>query len=103
MNVASATGFLSYGRPDSHAYAYRFDTPGRSIVLSGDTTYSPELIALARGGRHLSTEPDDADDAQGRRDAAWAQYRDRLQSAWRTNPNAATQIERQGEQWRGGK
>jgi hypothetical protein len=43
------------------------------------------------------------DDAQGRRDAAWAQYRDRLQSAWRTNPNAATQIERQGEQWRGGK
>jgi ribonuclease BN (tRNA processing enzyme) len=35
--------------PITHAYAYRFDTPGRSIVLSGDTTYSPELIALAKG------------------------------------------------------
>jgi ribonuclease BN (tRNA processing enzyme) len=35
--------------PLTHAYAYRFDTPGRSIVLSGDTTYSPELTALARG------------------------------------------------------
>jgi ribonuclease BN (tRNA processing enzyme) len=34
--------------PITHAYAYRFDVPGRSIVLSGDTTYSPELIALAR-------------------------------------------------------
>jgi ribonuclease BN (tRNA processing enzyme) len=34
--------------PITHAYAYRFDTLDRSIVLSGDTTYSPELIALAR-------------------------------------------------------
>jgi ribonuclease BN (tRNA processing enzyme) len=35
--------------PIANAYAYRFDTPGRSIVLSGDTTYSPELIAFAKG------------------------------------------------------
>jgi ribonuclease BN (tRNA processing enzyme) len=35
--------------PITHAYAYRFDAPDRSIVLSGDTTYSPELIALAQG------------------------------------------------------
>ena len=42
--------------PLSHAYAYRFDTPGRSIVLSGDTTYSPELIALARGADVLVHE-----------------------------------------------
>jgi ribonuclease BN (tRNA processing enzyme) len=35
--------------PISHAHAYRFDTPDRSIVFSGDTTYSPELIALAKG------------------------------------------------------
>jgi len=34
--------------PITHAYAYRFDAPDRSIVLSGDTTYSPELIALAK-------------------------------------------------------
>lgn len=29
--------------------AYRFDTPGRSIVISGDTAYSKNLIELAKG------------------------------------------------------
>ena len=33
------------------AFAFRFDTPKRSIVVSGDTTYSDHLIDLARGGR----------------------------------------------------
>jgi ribonuclease BN (tRNA processing enzyme) len=42
--------------PITNAYAYRFDTPGRSIVLSGDTTYSPELIALAKGADLLVHE-----------------------------------------------
>lgn len=42
--------------PIARAYAYRFDTPDRSIVLSGDTTYSPELIALARGADVLVHE-----------------------------------------------
>src|SRR6267143_228416 len=35
--------------PIVHAYAYRFDAADRSIVISGDTAYSPELIALAKG------------------------------------------------------
>ena len=30
------------------AFAYRFDTASRSIVLSGDTTYCPRLVELAR-------------------------------------------------------
>jgi ribonuclease BN (tRNA processing enzyme) len=42
--------------PIVNAYAYRFDTPGRSIVLSGDTTYSPELIAFAKGADVLVHE-----------------------------------------------
>jgi ribonuclease BN (tRNA processing enzyme) len=42
--------------PLTHAYAYRFDTPGRSIVMSGDTTYSPELIAFAKGADVLCHE-----------------------------------------------
>jgi ribonuclease BN (tRNA processing enzyme) len=42
--------------PITYAYAYRFDAPDRSIVLSGDTTYSPELIALARGADVLVHE-----------------------------------------------
>jgi ribonuclease BN (tRNA processing enzyme) len=29
--------------------AYRIDTPTRSIVISGDTAYSPGLVELARG------------------------------------------------------
>src|SRR5262249_45717726 len=27
-----------------HAYGYRFEAPDRTIVISGDTTYSPSLI-----------------------------------------------------------
>lgn len=38
------------------AFAYRFDTPDRSIVFSGDTTYSPALIELARGADVLVHE-----------------------------------------------
>jgi ribonuclease Z len=32
-----------------HAYGYRFETPDRVIVISGDTTYSPNLVENARG------------------------------------------------------
>jgi len=42
--------------PIAHAYAYRFDAADRSIVISGDTAYSPELIALAKGADVLASE-----------------------------------------------
>src|SRR5690349_5119458 len=42
--------------PIREAYAYRFDAADRSIVISGDTTYSPELIALAKGADVLVSE-----------------------------------------------
>src|SRR5467141_2235995 len=42
--------------PIVNAYAYRFDAADRSIVISGDTAYSPELIALARGADVLASE-----------------------------------------------
>ena len=38
------------------AFAYRFDTPDRSIVISGDTARSDALIALARGADVLVHE-----------------------------------------------
>jgi ribonuclease BN (tRNA processing enzyme) len=38
------------------AFAYRFDTRERSIVISGDTTYSEALIALAKGADLLIHE-----------------------------------------------
>jgi ribonuclease BN (tRNA processing enzyme) len=42
--------------PIVHAYAYRFDATDRAIVISGDTAYSPELIALAKGADVLVSE-----------------------------------------------
>jgi ribonuclease BN (tRNA processing enzyme) len=42
--------------PIAQAYAYRFDAADRSIVISGDTTASPELVALAKGADVLVCE-----------------------------------------------
>ena len=42
--------------PFAHAFAYRFDTPDRSIVISGDTRKSEALIRLARGADVLVHE-----------------------------------------------
>jgi ribonuclease BN (tRNA processing enzyme) len=42
--------------PITQSYAYRFDAPDRSIVISGDTAYSPELIKLAKGADVLVHE-----------------------------------------------
>ncbi len=36
-------------QPIPQAFAFRFDADGACAVISGDTAYSPELIALARG------------------------------------------------------
>jgi ribonuclease BN (tRNA processing enzyme) len=38
------------------AFAYRFDTPARSIVISGDTTYSEALVDFTRGADLLIHE-----------------------------------------------
>ena len=42
--------------PIQHAFAYRFDAPERSIVISGDTAVSKNLIALAQGADVLVHE-----------------------------------------------
>ena len=40
--------------PITQSYAYRFDANDRSIVISGDTAYCPELARFAKGqGSHL--------------------------------------------------
>ncbi|HYX27605.1 MAG TPA: MBL fold metallo-hydrolase [Pyrinomonadaceae bacterium] len=35
--------------PITQSYAYRFDTRNRSIAISGDTAYAPELAVFAKG------------------------------------------------------
>ncbi|WMW82448.1 MBL fold metallo-hydrolase [Undibacterium cyanobacteriorum] len=42
--------------PITSALAYRFDHQGQSIVISGDTSYSPELVKLAQGADILVHE-----------------------------------------------
>ena len=42
--------------PPTDAWAYRFDAKDRSIVISGDTAYSENLIRLARGADVLVHE-----------------------------------------------
>ncbi len=56
-----------------HAYGYRFETPGRGIVVSGDTTYCPNLIANAKGCDVLIHEAYSAEGLR-RRTADWRAY-----------------------------
>ena len=42
--------------PVTPSFAYRFDCPGRSFVVSGDTRPSPALVTLARGADVLVHE-----------------------------------------------
>ena len=50
------TAALADHPPIRYAFAYRFDTPDRSIVISGDTRYSQQVIDLARGADVLVHE-----------------------------------------------
>lgn len=50
------TATLVDHHPTAPAYGFRFDTPDGSIVVSGDTTVSENLIDLARGADYLVHE-----------------------------------------------
>lgn len=59
------------------AYGYRFEAPGRTIVLSGDTRPSEALVRMAAGVDVLihEVQPSDATRPPGTRTAAdWAAY-----------------------------
>jgi ribonuclease BN (tRNA processing enzyme) len=48
--------FLVRHPPIKHSYAYRFDAHDRSVVISGDTAYAPELATFAKGADVLVHE-----------------------------------------------
>ncbi|HXH06457.1 MAG TPA: MBL fold metallo-hydrolase [Vicinamibacterales bacterium] len=50
------TAALNAHPPVSPSFAYRFDAADRSIVISGDTAFSPAVVALARGADVLVHE-----------------------------------------------
>lgn len=52
----TVTAALVHHPPVVPAFAFRFDGAGRSIVISGDTTFSESLIELARGADVLVHE-----------------------------------------------
>lgn len=64
--------------PITQAYAYRFDAKDRSIVISGDTVYLPELARFAKGADVLVHE---------------AMYLPGLEALAKRAPNAARLIE----------
>jgi ribonuclease BN (tRNA processing enzyme) len=71
------TAFLVQHGEWREAYGYRFDAPGRSIVLSGDTRPSQELVRMATGVDVLihEVQPSDSTLHPGHRSAAdWARY-----------------------------
>jgi len=50
------TAALNDHPPIRHSFAYRFDTADRSIVISGDTRYSANVVGLAKGADVLVHE-----------------------------------------------
>jgi ribonuclease BN (tRNA processing enzyme) len=72
VNVTAA---LVRHPPWRHAYAFRFDAKDRSVVISGDTTYAPELADFAKGADVLVHE---------------AMYLPGIENLLERNPNAAT-------------
>ena len=71
------TAFLVQHGEWKQAFGYRFDTPGRSIVLSGDTRPSDALVRMASGVDVLihEVQPSDSTRHPGTRTAAaWAAY-----------------------------
>jgi ribonuclease BN (tRNA processing enzyme) len=71
------TAFLVNHGEWREAYGYRFDSPGRSIVFSGDTRPSEELVRMATEVDVLihEVQPSDSTQHPGRRSAMeWARY-----------------------------
>lgn len=54
--LVTVTAALVNHPPIAEAYAYRFDTAGWSVVISGDTAPSQNLVRLARGADVLVHE-----------------------------------------------
>jgi ribonuclease BN (tRNA processing enzyme) len=75
-------GTPPYGKYKS--FSYRFDTPGRSFMFTGDTGWSDALIELAKGADVLVTEVTETDDviALMKRNGAWQAKSQAEQEGW---------------------
>jgi hypothetical protein len=98
----------AWKRPPTRDFAepdYGTRPPDLQLMRRGPLPHDDPGAALER---HLfsgpgSDQPGESETAQRKRDDAYQKYVNGLQNAWKTNPRAAVQIERQGERWRGGR
>jgi ribonuclease BN (tRNA processing enzyme) len=74
-----------------HAYGYRFKAPDKTIVLSGDTTYSPGLIAAAKGCDILVHEVY-SEKGLASRPAEWQRYHRAFHTSARDVGRVAAQV-----------
>src|SRR3546814_6539728 len=61
--AAENTHYQTFNAGRDKSFSYRFETPGRVIVFSGDTGPSEALTELARGADILVSEVIDTEDA----------------------------------------
>lgn len=78
--------------PPFEAYGYRFTTPDRVIVISGDTCYNENLIQWARGCDILIHEVISATGVQAR-DPKWKKYHLRVHTTSRDLGRIAAQVQ----------
>ncbi len=69
----TVTAFPVTHNPVEPSVGYRFDYKGRSVVISGDTTYDPRLVAAAQGVDVLFHEALDPEMVMKMRDLAQSQ------------------------------
>ena len=77
-----APGTPPYGKYKS--FSYRFDTPNRSFLFTGDTGWSDEVVKLAKGVDVLVTEVTSIDDVVVlmKRNGAWQAKTPAEQEGW---------------------
>jgi ribonuclease BN (tRNA processing enzyme) len=88
----------SKARMPYRSVAYRFDARGRSFVVSGDTSYSTGLVALAKGAEVLVCEAMDVPAMRKAFDGMVARgmYADNPEGVWRHIVAAHTPLEDAG-------
>lgn len=77
----------AYGKYKS--YSYRFDTPGKSVVFTGDTGPSDAVLKLAKGADVLVSEIDDVDELVDvyKKNGTWAAKTPEEQRDWLRHQN----------------
>jgi ribonuclease BN (tRNA processing enzyme) len=91
---ATVTAFEVEHEPVRPALGFRFDGPGRSVVVSGDTRPCPNLIRHARGADLLVHECTDATQARWTPGCGWPSREAKVKdlAAYHTGPDEVGRV-----------